>query len=814
MSQNNANTITSGDFKIHLDKRLGKGGMGEVFEGTQISLDRKVAVKILPSDLAEDDSFLMRFRREAKILAELNDDNIVHIYASGTLDKQCFYAMELLTGKTLREHIDQNAPLTLKETLEIACSTAKALSAAYKKGIIHRDIKPSNIFITEHEKVKVLDFGLARSDAPDVTQSVIIAGSAKYISPEQAQGLPQDIRSDIYSFGCVMYEMITGKVPFESTNLTGYLHQHINVKPVRPSVINPAIPAEFDQIIMKCLEKDVKNRYALPSDLLYELNNLLHQTDTKIVADSIEKTMVLGGQTKTLQKTKRKKKLTIYALAIVLLAVTLAYILLPVEKEDPSMEVNAASDTEVSPAIESSDENNRVADNPPAEKEPDKKADKKVTDAGSAATATDSKSEEDKKLPEKQENIEELRGEALKCIRNLEWEKAKELYSTLIKLDQSNENEYLAQIKKCAEEIEKKQLLDKIERTKGEALNLFNQRKWDEARDKFTELIELDPATDYSNYLSIIEKRKHDEIEQRKKEQRITETRILIETQIKKGDWEAAEKTFEKLMELDNSKSNFKYMDTIKKRRSEEINAIKTGAIRLFEKREWKSSLEAIGKIPDKYRDDEIKQLINILNVAVKAPDNMLFIKGALHKFGADNGNDYEGPRHAANIKDFYIDIREVTVEEYSKFMKSIADSGHIKCVLREPDRKDHTPANWEEQLKSPDKAVVGVDYYDAASYANWKGKRLPTEYEFEFTMKNSAGLSGLDNEIIEWSSSWFKPYPKSRAVNLYFGEKAKVLKGGYYYPDREINFTRRYFEIPLQRRNEIGFRCAMDISR
>jgi eukaryotic-like serine/threonine-protein kinase len=250
--------------RYRLDEVIGRGGMSTVYRGTDLALDRVVAVKVALDPLVEQSPvYLARFTREAQAAAAVGHPGVVTVYDAGADGPTRFIVMEYVPGRSLAEILSEreHKPLEPDKAADIAAQAADALSAAHAAGIIHRDIKPGNIMVTPDGSVKVLDFGIARALGGDaLTQTATVLGTAAYMSPEQALGQPVDARSDIYSLGCVLYEMLTGEPPFVADVAAAMLHQHVRVEPKPARERNPAISPALNELIMQMLAKSPKDR--------------------------------------------------------------------------------------------------------------------------------------------------------------------------------------------------------------------------------------------------------------------------------------------------------------------------------------------------------------------------------------------------------------------------------------------------------------------------------------------------------------------------------------------------------------------------
>ncbi|MFW3171534.1 Stk1 family PASTA domain-containing Ser/Thr kinase [Geodermatophilus sp. CPCC 206100] len=320
---------------------LGRGGMAEVHRGRDLRLGREVAVKVLRHDLARDPSFQVRFRREAQAAASLNHPAIVAVYDTGedrtTSGATPYIVMEYVEGQTLRDVLRGEGVLPPERAMSLTADICGALDFSHRNGIVHRDVKPGNVMITPEGSVKVMDFGIARAvsdSAATMTSTAAVIGTAQYLSPEQARGEGVDARSDVYSVGCLLYELVTGAPPFTGDSPVAVAYQHVREDPRLPSSINPAIPPELDAILLKAMSKNPANRYQSAAEMRNDLLRALagQRVEATPVMGDAEKTTILGAtpghpddrwddeDDAAAAKRKRNRVIAIVVAAVVLVA--------------------------------------------------------------------------------------------------------------------------------------------------------------------------------------------------------------------------------------------------------------------------------------------------------------------------------------------------------------------------------------------------------------------------------------------------------------------------------------------------------------
>ena len=262
------------DGRYEILEILGTGGMAVVYKARCHRLNRMVAIKILRDENLQDDDFRRRFHAEGQAVGMLSHPNIVSVYDVSSVDGVDYIVMELVEGITLKQYMERKGVLNWKETLHFAIQIAKALDHAHSRGLVHRDIKPHNVMVLKNGSVRVTDFGIARIMSKSNTLTKEALGSVHYISPEQAKGGRVDARSDLYSLGVVMYEMITGRPPYDGESPVSVAIQHIAGGATKPSQLNPNIPAGLEQIICRAMANDLKNRYASALDMIADMDEL------------------------------------------------------------------------------------------------------------------------------------------------------------------------------------------------------------------------------------------------------------------------------------------------------------------------------------------------------------------------------------------------------------------------------------------------------------------------------------------------------------------------------------------------------------
>jgi beta-lactam-binding protein with PASTA domain/predicted Ser/Thr protein kinase len=321
------------DARYRLVRRLGSGGMADVWLAEDTELSRKVAIKVLHERFAQDSSFVERFRREAASAAGLQHPNVVGVFDRGEFDGSYYIAMEYVEGSSLKELIDRG--LNVPQAIEIARQILAAARFAHEHGIVHRDIKPHNVIVDPQGRVRVLDFGIARAGASEITQTGSVMGTAQYLSPEQAQGLEVGPASDIYSVGVVLYEMLTGRVPFAGESAVAVALKQVSEQATPPSAVNQAVPPALDRVVLRALAKDPANRFASAQ----EFSNALDAAEADPVG-AVSDTAMFGAVTvppdeaEAAEEEERRRRRRRWIIAGVLLALLAAVAIFALTRPD------------------------------------------------------------------------------------------------------------------------------------------------------------------------------------------------------------------------------------------------------------------------------------------------------------------------------------------------------------------------------------------------------------------------------------------------------------------------------------------------
>ncbi|HYE98317.1 MAG TPA: bifunctional serine/threonine-protein kinase/formylglycine-generating enzyme family protein, partial [Planctomycetota bacterium] len=675
---------TWGDYEVDFDRILGRGGMGAVYMGRQVSVDRPAAIKLLKKELTQDPSFVRRFHREASLVARLVDPHIVQVFGAGEADGQHFYAMEYVQGEDLARRLKRGERFGPDLVLRVAQAVGQALASAWKHKIVHRDIKPSNIVVTVDGAIKVLDFGLAKSQDVDLTVSDAIMGTAKYMSPEQAQGEAVDVRSDLYSLGVVLYELTVGAAPFQADTPTAMMYKHAHEKPRPPRELDGRISPELDALIMRLLAKDPAGRFPNPEALLSAVKAVQDGVSPEEKSTLYNETVrVTPPSAATPLPAPRRSSGLALGLSLGLAGALVAaggYFLVQAAMNAPPSPAGPAAALRPPPPPPASS-----APSPPIPpwREP---ADRGLDalgrgEFGSAAVLLEEAARlgapelGDKILQAKVSDLV-ARGDALgdDPARALEaYEAARALSDT--------------------EAIRRKIARVSFERwsrsaRKGEGGD------WKQA------------AADWARALPFADPELHPQIEARR---RFCETYAEAVRARVAGDWPKAAAAFEELakdpreyaasidVELRRAREETARMaEAALAARRREFDAVVEEVRTAHRRAAWAEAKAALERTREaKYAEfprDGLEPLEREIGRALAAPPGMVYVPGGAFRMGG--GREVEGPAEGdAATGPFYLDDRETTVAEYAEFLSALGESGHhAGCPKDEPAGKRHDP--------------------------------------------------------------------------------------------------------------------------
>jgi serine/threonine protein kinase/formylglycine-generating enzyme required for sulfatase activity len=819
---------TWGDFEVNLDRLIGRGGMGAVYMGRQMSLDRPAAIKVLKKDLTENPEFVKRFYREAALLARLVDNHVVQVFGAGQAEGEHFYAMEFVEGEDFASRIHRGVKFTADEVLRVAMSVGLALHAAWGHRIVHRDIKPSNILLTKDNKVKVMDFGLAKNPESDLTVSEVIMGTAKYMSPEQATGAPCDARSDLYSLGVVLYELSTGQPPFTGEGATAIMYQQVHKNPRPPRELNPAIPEDLEKMILRLMAKDPEARFPSADALVFATRCIQEGVtpDEKSTLYNYSETIMLGENQRPIRKGSTVVPPPAPKSSAAPLAISLVVLLLGVGGYY-AWGILHADPPPAPPTLV-------VAQPLPVDSPP---------------------------KPPPPPAWEDSRNKGLEAFNDRRWFLA---YTLLDEAGQLGAKDVTgkklqARANECIEKAEA-EVDDEVKIQHYEAARKFvdndalrqqikatSFRRWRKNAEKVEEGGDWSKAA--ADWQRVVEFADEAQVAEFRERQNFCARFSEAVSARTSKDWPLALEIFK---ELGKNPRNYSKMlegeieraekelagfaKTAVEELQKEFDALLEQACRIQRRAVWTEAKAVFDRMNDvkyaKVSKTEAARYLSELALALAPPPGMAYVPAGTFTMGG--GRAVEAPEGEAQTSAYFIDEHEVTAGEYAEFLKALVDGGHHPGCFKEEPAKIHVPADWERQ--DPQDAVVGVDWWDATSYAAWRKKRLPREAEWEKAAgfdpdvrrlyawgskyvkeggKSHLGLSGMGTGVIEWTSDWFQKYRWSAADHADFGERKKVLRGGVLLAEDAVESAKATFRNwypPGYRSRKVGFRCVQDV--
>jgi len=778
--------------KYEIIEVIGRGGMATVYKANQKSLNRIVALKVVHPNLVHDAEFLNRFHREAQLAASLNHPNIVMIYDVGMINGVHFISMEYLDGEDLQSVIRRSGKLSVDDTIHIVAPIAEALDYAHKQGLVHRDVKSANIIITKNRRPVLTDFGIAHaSSGTKITIAGTVIGTPEYMSPEQAEGREVDGRSDIFSLGVVMFECLTGIVPFRGDNPLTTIHGIIYADTPSIKKFNARIPTWLADIITNVLSKAPEER--LPNGLVLSV----YLNERRTPATSFKKTpkQPAGKSLRPGDFLSRNGKKTIIALLIILgFVITISSLLYFLQSGKTGYsKINTAEESNIQ---------------------------------GSDA------------------DVIKAFNDAEVLLSEGKYEAARQKYEQIHLKDQDNQ----LSIQKIAE-------IDAILFRKGEidkllesADKLFSRQLYSESKEVYLKILDLDAANETAN--SRINQI-NDKLLKQTKNQDDKDFQSYIETADSlntAGQYDKAKEFYDKAKKINPGD------DYLKSRMGENANGIATtdqefdnlvksaqmnineGKIQIAKEQLIKADMLKAG-------DRKVLRLLDSLTVLTQTLINdqvnndMVYVDGGTFIMGSDIDSDDQRPAHPVTVSGFYIDRYEVTVMQYRLF-----------CQATGRQMPDMPSWGWRD-----DYPIVNITIEDASAFASWAGKRLPTEAEWEYAAlggstassqlfkysgsnsakevanfnnsipfgikpvtinaPNKLGIYNMSGNVWELCSDYYSPdyyriseseNPKGPSSGRYFVKRG----GGWNSSTREIMVRSRAFDDG-KHKSSVGFRCV-----
>jgi serine/threonine protein kinase/formylglycine-generating enzyme required for sulfatase activity len=839
---------TWGDFEINFERLLGRGGMGAVYMGRQISLNRPSAIKILKQDLTSNPEFVKRFHREAALLARLVDNHVVQIFGAGEAEGHHFYAMEYVEGEDYASKVRKGHKFTMDEVLKVGEAVGLALQAAWRHRIIHRDIKPSNILLTKDSQTKVMDFGLAKNPESDLTESEVIMGTAKYMSPEQATGGACDIRSDLYSLGVVLYELAAGQPPFVGEGATAIMYQHVHKQPLPPKTVNPEIPEEIQKLILRLLQKDPEARYPSPEALVSAVRciqeGVTPDEKSTLYNETLripEKDILTEKRPSTVHSAPIRKSSPLPMIASLVAATLLLgaggyffFHVLSADATPPAVPpVAGTNPTNPPPPVEPPVKPPPPPVDPPIRPNPPTEAAweaprRKGLDAFGARQwlMAWTQLEEAEKLGAKDVTEKKLQARANEQIEKGEKE-----------VDEDSALRYFESARNILDDESVRRLIKTTTFQKWQKSAKSNEGgDWSKA------------AADWKRAIDFAEESQVEEIRANHKFCAVFSEALKARTG---RNWPKALELYKELannprgqaatidLEIKNAEEQLKVaLETATREARKEFDDLVLAGKTAVRRAVWAEAKAALEKATTdaKFKSFPREDALAGLALAVEAlaaPAGMVYVPGG--KFVIGGGRPVESPEFETQASAFYLDEREVTVQQYAEFLAVLDSFGHSPaCLKEEPPTKKHVPEDWESQKGSD--PVSGVDWWDASAYAKWRGKRLPREVEWERAAgfdpsarrtypwgpkfhkeagKSYLGLEGMGSGVFEWTSDWYKKYPGSTADDVDFGERKRVVRGGVRLAEdapESSKVTYRQPYLPTYRARWVGIRCVQDL--